>query len=107
MEKNVKRKISAIVNKRLNESFTKKTSIKPSSELHSRAETEAFGDKYDVILYWEASLCDTVRANSSEEAIELALEKNKKKVDEANKILDMYDSTVGLCPQHRAELSDF
>ena len=86
----------------MNESFTAKTKRANQSDLTNRAD-KMVGKKYSVNLYWEAFISDDVFADSEEEAIEIALRKNKNRIDSASQFVELYDSTKGgVCPNHVA-----
>ena len=89
------------LDKIMNESFTVRTNSTNQSDLKNRADNMV-GKKYSVILYWEASITDDVFADSEEEAIEIALERNKNRIDSASRFVSLYDSKSGTCPQHIA-----
>lgn len=90
------------LDKVMNESFTAKTKRANQSDLTNRAD-KMVGKKYSVILYWEASITDDVFADSEKEAIEIALERNKNRIDSASSFVSLYDSTKGgICPNHVA-----
>ena len=89
------------LDKIMNESFTARTNSTNQSDLKNRADNMV-GKKYSVILYWEASITDDVFADSEEEAIEIALERNKNRIDSASRFVSLYDSHSGTCPQHLA-----
>lgn len=86
----------------MNESFTAKTKRANQSDLTNRAD-KMVGKKYSVNLYWEAFISDDVFADSEEEAIEIALRKNKNRIESASQFVELYDSTKGgVCPNHVA-----
>lgn len=90
------------LDKMMNESFIAKTNSTNQSDLKNRSD-RMVGKKYSVILYWEASITDDVFADSEEEAIEIALERNKNRIDSASRFVSLYDSTKGgVCPNHVA-----
>ena len=90
------------LDKIMNESFTARTNSTNQSDLTNRADNMV-GKNYSVILYWEASITDDVFADSEEEAIEIALERNKNRIDSASRFVSLYDSTKGgICPNHVA-----
>lgn len=90
------------LDKMMNESFIARTNSTNQSDLTNRAD-KMVGKKYSVILYWEASITDDVFADSEEEAIEIALERNKNRIDSASRFVSLYDSTKGgVCPNHVA-----
>ena len=89
------------LDKVMNESFTAKTKRANQSDLTNRAD-KMVGKKYSVNLYWEAFITDDVFADSKEEAIEIALERNKNRIKSASQFVDLYDSRYGNCPQHIA-----
>ena len=80
----------------LNESFTARTRGARQSDLTNHAD-KMVGKKYSVVLYWEASITDDVFADSKEEAIEIALRKNKNRIDSASQFVELYDSTSFAC----------
>lgn len=98
---NLNRLARKSLDKMLNESFTAKTKRANQSDLTNRADKMA-GKKYSVILYWEASITDDVFADSEEEAIEIALKKNKNRIESASQFVELYDSVNGTCPNHAA-----
>lgn len=86
----------------MNESFTAKTKRANQSDLTNRAD-KMVGKKYSVNLYWEAFISDDVFADSEEEAIEIALRKNKNRIESASQFVELFDSTKGgVCPNHVA-----
>ena len=90
------------LDKMMNESFTAKTKRANQSDLTNRAD-KMVGKKYSVNLYWEAFITDNVFADSEEEAIEIALERNENRIKSASQFVELYDSTKGgVCPNHVA-----
>lgn len=98
---NLNRLARKSLDKVMNESFTVRTRGTNQSDLTNRAD-KMVGKKYSVYLYWEASITDDVFADSEEEAIEIALKKNKNRIDSASRFVSLYDSTSGTCPNHTA-----
>lgn len=99
---NLNRLARKSLDKMLNESFTAKTKRANQSDLTNRAD-KMVGKKYSVYLYWEASITDDVFADSEEEAIEIALKKNKNRIKSASQFVELYDSTKGgVCPNNVA-----
>ena len=98
---NLNRLARKSLDKVMNESFTAKTKRANQSDLTNRAD-KMVGKKYSVNLYWEAFITDDVFADSKEEAIEIALERNKNRIKSASQFVDLYDSRFGNCPQHNA-----
>ena len=89
------------LDKMMNESFIARTNSTNQSDLKNRSD-RMVGKKYSVILYWEASITDDVFADSEEEAIEIALERNKNRIDSASRFVSLYDLKYGTCPHHIA-----
>ncbi len=100
-ESNLTKLARKSLDKMMNESFIARTNSTNQSDLKNRADNMV-GKKYSVILYWEASITDDVFADSEEEAIEIALERNKNRIDSASRFVSLYDSKYGACPQHIA-----
>ena len=99
---NLNRLARKSLDKVMNESFTARTSSTNQSDLKNRAD-KMVGKKYSVNLYWEAFITDVVFADSEEEAIEIALERNKNRIKSASQFVELYDSTKGgVCPNHVA-----
>lgn len=98
---NLNRLARKSLDKVMNESFTAKTKRANQSDLTNRAD-KMVGKKYSVNLYWEAFITDDVFADSKEDAIEIALERNKNRIKSASQFVDLYDSRYGNCPQHIA-----
>lgn len=99
---NLNRLARKSLDKVMNESFTAKTKRANQSDLTNRAD-KMVGKKYSVNLYWEAFISDDVFADSEEEAIEIALRKNKNRIESASQFVELFDSTKGgVCPNHVA-----
>lgn len=99
---NLNRLARKSLDKVMNESFTAKTKRANQSDLTNRAD-KMVGKKYSVNLYWEAFISDDVFADSEEDAIEIALRKNKNRIESASQFVELYDSTKGgVCPNHVA-----
>lgn len=99
---NLNRLARKSLDKVMNESFTAKTKRANQSDLTNRAD-KMVGKKYSVNLYWEAFISDDVFADSEEEAIEIALRKNKNRIESASQFVELYDSIKGgVCPNHVA-----
>ena len=90
------------LDKMMNESFIARTNSTNQSDLKNRSD-RMVGKKYSVILYWEASITDDVFADSEEEAIEIALERNKNRIDSASRFVSLYDLKTGVCPKYEVE----